>query len=245
MEILPIKTRALRAPKDDLYEALFSSKLRLKERDIVVISSKVISIWEGATVLAEGIDKRALMKQHTDWYLEVPTNVHRTIFTLNKGAIVGSAGIDESNANGHLILYPDNPFKSAKRIRKALMKQYDVKELGLIITDSMSVPLRRGAIGFALAWDGLQPLNDYRNKKDLFGRPFKMELSNIVDGLSAGAVAVMGEGSESTPVAIIRGTTNVRFGNTKQKDTLIVEPADDIFAPLFFTGRRWKKGGQG
>ena len=109
----------------------------------------------------------------------------------------------------------------------------------------MSIPLRRGAIGFALSWDGFLPLNDYRNKKDLFGRPFKMELSNIVDGLSAGAVAVMGEGSESTPIAIIRGTTNVRFGNRKQKDSVIVPPEDDIFAPLFFTGRRWRKGGKG
>lgn len=245
MEILPIKTRALKAPKDDLLSALFASKLKLKERDIVAISSKVVSIGEGRTIPAEQIDKRALVKKHTDWYLEVPSNIHRTIFTLNKGAIVGSAGIDESNANGHFVLYPEKPFESAKRLRKALMKHYGVKELGLIITDSMSVPLRRGAIGFALSWDGFLPLNDYRNKKDLFGRPFKIELSNIVDGLSAGAVAVMGEGSESTPVAIIRGTTNVRFGNRKQKDTLIVEPENDIFAPLFFTGRRWKKGGQG
>lgn len=243
MEILPIKTRALKAPKDDLLSALFASKLGLTERDIVAISSKVVSIGEGRTLPADQIDKRALVKKNTDWYLEVPSNIHRTIFTLNKGAIVGSAGIDESNANGHLVLYPEKPFESAKRIRKALMKHYGVKELGLIITDSMSVPLRRGAIGFALSWDGFLPLNDYRNKKDLFGRPFKMELSNIVDGLSAGAVAVMGEGSESTPVAIIRGTTNVRFGNRKQKDTLIVEPENDIFAPLFFTGRRWKKGG--
>lgn len=243
MEILPIKTRALKAPKDDLLSALFASKLGLTERDIVAISSKVVSIGEGRTLPADQIDKRALVKKNTDWYLEVPSNIHRTIFTLNKGAIVGSAGIDESNANGHLVLYPEKPFESAKRIRKALMKHYGVKELGLIITDSMSVPLRRGAIGFALSWDGFLPLNDYRNKKDLFGRPFKMELSNIVDGLSAGAVAVMGEGSESTPVAIIRGTTNVRFGNRKQKETLIVEPENDIFAPLFFTGRRWKKGG--
>jgi coenzyme F420-0:L-glutamate ligase len=244
MEILPIKTRALRAPKDDLLDAIFSSKMKLREGDIVALSSKVVAIHEGATLLAKGVDKRSLVKKHTDWYLEVPSNIHRTIFTLNKGAIVGSAGIDESNGNDHFILYPQNPFESARTIRKALLKQYGIKKLGLIITDSMSVPLRRGAIGFALSWDGFQPLNDYRKKKDLFGRPFKMELANVVDGLSAGAVSVMGEGSESTPLVVIRGA-NVTFGNRKQKDSLIVEPADDIFAPLFFTGRRWKKGAQG
>ncbi len=243
MEILPIKTRALKAPKDDLLDAIFASKMKLLDGDIVAISSKVVSIGEGATVAIEGVDKRSLVKKHTDWYFEVPSNIHRTIFTLNKGAIVGSAGIDESNGNDHFILYPEKPFESARSIRKALMKHYGIKKLGLIITDSMSVPLRRGAIGFALSWDGFQPLNDYRKKEDLFGRRFKMELANVVDGLSAGAVAVMGEGSESTPLVVIRGA-NVTFGNKKQKDSLIVAPEDDIFAPLFFTKRNWKKGGQ-
>lgn len=244
MEILPIKTRALRAPKDDLFEAIFASRLKLREGDIVAVSSKVISIHEGTTIPHESIEKRTLVKKSAERYLEIPTNTHRSIFTIAKGVMAGSSGIDESNANGHYILYPEKPFESARRFRKELMKRYGIKELGVIVTDSMSIPLRRGAIGFALSWDGFCPLNDYRNKKDLFGRPFKMELANIVDGLAAGAVAVMGEGNESTPLAIVRGA-NVTFGNRKPKDSLMVTPEDDIFAPLFFTGRRWKKGGQG
>ncbi len=244
MEILPIKTRVLKAPKDDLLEAIFASRLKLKDGDIVAISSKVVSIDEGNAVLLDSVDKRELIKQNSELYLEAPQNLYRTIFTIAKGVLVGSAGIDESNSNGYWVLYPKDPFNSAKRLRRALMKHYRLEKLGIIITDSMSIPLRRGAIGFALAWDGFRPLNDYRNQKDLFGRKFKFELANMADGIAAGAVAFMGEGSEGTPLAVVRGA-NVRFGSVRTKDPLIVETADDIFAPLFFSKRKWKKGGKG
>jgi F420-0:gamma-glutamyl ligase len=107
----------------------------------------------------------------------------------------------------------------------------------------MSIPLRRGAIGFALAWDGFVPLNDYRKKHDLFGREFRAEVANVADGLAAGAVAAMGEGDESTPVAVIRGA-KVVFGNKKTKEPLITAPEDDMFAPLLFS-KKWRRGGQG
>lgn len=241
MEIIPIKTRVLKAPKDDLLGALYSSKLKLKEGDIVAISSKVVALDEGRAILNLSIEKRELVKKHADLYLEMPRNTYRTIFTYTKGTLAGSAGIDESNSGGYFVLYPKDPFKSAKRIRKALMKHYGVKKLGILLTDSTSVPLRRGAIGIALAWDGFRPLTDYRNRKDLFGRTFKMEIANIVDGLAAGAVVAMGEGAESTPAAVIRGAPVV-FGSIKTKEPTIVTPEDDIFAPLLFA-KKWKKGG--
>ncbi len=242
MEIIPVKTRILRAPKDDLLEALYASKLKLRDGDIVAISSKVVAIDEGRTVPGESIEKRELVKKHSDLYLEMPSNTYRTIFTYTKGTLAGSAGVDESNSGGYFVLYPKDPFRSARRLRKALMKHYGVKKLGVILTDSASVPLRRGAVGIALAWDGFRPLNDYRNKKDLFGRTFKMEIANIVDGLASGAVVAMGEGAEGTPIAVIRKAPVV-FGSIKTKEPTIVAPEDDIFAPLLFN-RRWKKGGR-
>jgi F420-0:gamma-glutamyl ligase len=156
---------------------------------------------------------------------------------------VGSAGIDESNGDGHYILYPEDPFKSAKRMRTWLMKQYGVRELAVIITDSTSIPLRRGAIGFALAWDGVDPMRDYRNTPDIFGRLLKIEVANLIDPLAAAAVLEMGEGDEQTPVAVIRGAKNIRMKNNSPKgEQLIVSPEDDIFAPLLWR-KGWKKGG--
>lgn len=242
MHLKAIVLRPLRAPKDSLWEALITSKLSLKEKDVIAISSKVVSIDEGETLPEDSMEKFELVKQYADSYYLAPDNVHRTIFTISKGIMVGSAGIDLSNGNGYYILYPTDPFKSAKKIRRKLMKHFSLKELGVIITDSVSLPLRRGAIGVALSWDGFDPLRDYRNTKDLFGRPFKMELANMVDGLAAGAVSVMGEGKESTPVVVISGST-VHFGKRRTKDSLMVAPEDDIFAPLLFK-KGWKKNVQ-
>ena len=116
------------------------------------------------------------------------------------------------------------------------------RSLGLIITDSTSIPLRRGAIGIALAWDGLDPLRDYRGTPDIFGRAFTIELANIVDGLAAAAVLAMGEGKEQTPVVVIRDAKNIVLKNrSRARDQLMVTPEDDLFAPLLFTGRKWKR----
>jgi F420-0:gamma-glutamyl ligase len=162
--------------------------------------------------------------------------------------MAGSAGIDESNANDHYVLYPTDPFKSAKRLRPWLMKEYGIQELAVIITDSMSMPLRRGAIGFALSWDGIDPLRDYRGTPDIFGRLIRVELANLIDSLAAAAVLEMGEGSECTPVAVIRGAKNISFKNrSPKKDAqLMVAPDDDVFTPFFFhKSFKWKKGGAG
>ncbi len=233
-------------PQDSLTEALAISKLSLRDGDIVAISSKVVSIDEGRTVPIEGNDKEALILKEADWYMKAPrTSRWRSRFTIAKGTMVGSAGIDESNGSGSYVLYPKDPFKSARRLRAWLMKQYGVKELGVIITDSTSLPLRRGAIGFALSWDGIDPLRDYRGTPDIFGRLIRIELANLIDALAAASVLEMGEGNEQMPVAVIRDAKNIVLKNrSKRKDQLIVEPENDVFAPLFW-GKKWKRGGSG
>jgi F420-0:gamma-glutamyl ligase len=244
MQITAYRLRPLVPPQDSLTDALSESKLTLKDGDILAISSKVVSIDEGRTVPMQGIDKEALVKSESDWYWSAgELSRYRRIFTIAKGFMIGSAGIDESNGAEHYILYPKDPFKSAKRLRTKLMKKYGLKSLAVIITDSSSNPLRRGAIGIALSWDGIDPLRDYRGTKDIFGRTITIEMANLIDSLAAAAVLEMGEGNEQTPVAVIRGAKNISLKNrAKNKDQLIVEPEDDIFAPLFWNGT-WKKGG--
>lgn len=244
MNVTSYKTRPLVPPKDDLFPVLRESLPTPHQKDIVCISSKILSIHEGRTLPMEGTDKTALIKQEADWYLDArKISKFRAFFTIAKGAMIGSSGIDESNGSGHYILYPKDPFKSAKNIRTWLMKEYGLKEIGVIICDSTSIPLRRGAIGFALSWDGFDPLRDYRGTKDIFGRIIQIEMANLVDALASSAVLAMGEGSEQTPLAVITDAPNIVFKNrSRKKEQLIVEPAGDIFAPLFWNGRPWKKG---
>lgn len=245
MHLYPYKLSVLTPPKDDLKKAILASKLSLKEGDIVAISSKVVAIGEGACVLMDGIDKKVLIKRQADWYRTVRNSRHVPLFTIARGAIVGAAGIDESNGNKHYILYPRDVFKSARSLRSWLSKQYGVKKLAVIITDSKSDFLRRGATGFALAWDGIDPLRDYRGTKDLFGRRINFETANLIDALAAAANLHMGETKERTPLVVIRDAPNVVFKNRPSNlDQLLVEPDDDVFAPILFRPR-WKKGGGG
>ncbi len=246
MIIRAYKIRPLFAPKDSLKDALSAARISIQEGDIVAISSKVVSIDEGNTLLLEAEnDKGALVQKEADWYLRAPkSSKYRQFFTITKGTMAGSAGIDESNGSGHYIFYPKDPFKSARKIRAWLMKEYKIKTLGVIITDSTSIPLRRGAIGFALSWDGFDPLRDYRGHLDIFGRSIRTEMADLVDGLAAAAVFEMGEGNECTPIAVIRNARNIVFKNRSKTNPaqLIVSPEDDIFAPLFFNKIfKWKK----
>lgn len=245
MQITGYRIRPLVPPQDSLTEAIKASKLSLKEGDIVAISSKVISIGEGRTIPLDSIDKEKLVKREADWYFVAPkTSRYRHLFTLAKGYMAGSSGIDESNGNEHYVLYPEDPFRSARQIRSWLRKTYNVDKLAVIITDSASLPLRRGAIGFALAWDGIDPLRDYRGTEDLFGREIRVEMANLIDSFAAAAVLEMGEGNEQVPLAVIRGAKNISYKNRNSKrEPLIVPPEDDLFAPLFWR-KGWKRGGK-
>lgn len=243
MLVTSYRLRTLIPPQDSLKDAILESALSLEEGDIVAISSKVVSIGEGRCLPVHSADKEKLVKDEADWYLKPVASRWRRMFTIARGALIGSSGIDESNASGHYVLFPEDPFNSARELRALLMEEYSIKRLAVIITDSTSVPLRRGAVGFALAWDGIDPLRDYRGTKDLFGRTIEIEMANLIDSLAAAAVFEMGEGSEQTPIAIIRDAKNVKFENRSENaDQLIVTPEDDLFAPLIWRGE-WKKGG--
>jgi F420-0:gamma-glutamyl ligase len=51
MRIKAIKTRLIKLPKDDLFEAISSSIKALPESSILAIASKVVSVHQGRCVL--------------------------------------------------------------------------------------------------------------------------------------------------------------------------------------------------
>lgn len=244
MKVVAIKLKPIVPPKDDLLEALFASKLTLKDGDVLAISSKVVSIAEGRCIPTNSVTKEELIQQEADFHYMPKNSPWGYHFTIAKGVLVGSAGIDQSNGNGYYILWPKDPMKSAQALRAQLSKHYGIKKLGVVITDSTSHPLRRGASGVALAWAGFHPLYDYRGKPDIFGRAFKVEQANIVDGIASAGVLVMGEGSEQTPVALFRDVPAAVWNAKpipKNEPPFTVSLQQDVFAPFFNNGK-WKKG---
>jgi len=91
-----------------------------------------------------------------------------------------------------------------KRTAIELKQKYSVKYLGILITDSRTIPLRAGITGVALGYAGFRGIKDYRGRPDIFGRKFKVSRVNVADSLATVAVFVMGEGNEQQPLAIIK-----------------------------------------
>jgi putative folate metabolism gamma-glutamate ligase len=251
MTVKPIRTRILNPPKDDLLAAISAAIKFLKERDIVVITSKVVSIWQGRCVsMSRHPNKDELVMREADLYLPrdlVPGAW--CMHTMKNNVFIPSAGIDESNAAGYYILWPRNPKRVALELWHWLRKKYHVKDLGVIITDSHTIPLRRGVLGISLAHYGFMPLKDYRGTADIFGRELKMTQTNIADGLAAAAVVLMGEGSECTPLAVIRDVPSVQFVermpiSRKPFSSFEIKTEEDLYYPLL-SGVPWRKGGGG
>lgn len=248
MHAFAIKTEKILPPKDDLLEKIKKSSFAPEEHDVVAITSKVVSIWQGRTISIDEVpDKDELIKKEAEKYIDrnlVPGQ--HTIHTIKEGVIIGSSGIDASNANGYYVLWPLEPMKVASQLLEWVKKTYRLKEIYLVITDSRSMPFRRGSGGFAVSWAGFDPIYDYRTRDDIFGNEMVVSMVNLPDALAASATLVMGEGAEQTPLAILRDAPMVsktqEHGKTEFLDYEI-PMEEDMYAP-FFKNAPWKTGGK-
>ena len=247
MKVTPIKLGKLVPPQDDLLKKIIAAKPKIKEHDVIVLTSKVVSIWQGRCIEIDSADKDDLARIESEQYIkrDILPGGNR-FFTIKEGFLISSAGIDESNANGYYILWPKDLQKTAQKLLIWFKKEYKKKNLYLIITDSHSIPLRRGAIGFTIAWAGFNPIYDYRGQKDIFNRPFKFVQTNIADSLAAAATLVMGEGAEQTPLAIISGAPYIRknIKKSRKKFSSFQVPIKEDVYRLFLENENWKQGGK-
>lgn len=231
MQYIPIKTRIINPPQDDIFPVFDEYLHDVQEGDVVHISSKIVAISEGRTARLDEVNKAELVASEAD--LLVPRSYWYSPLTVIRSAFIGTAGIDESNSGEYLVMLPEDAFKSAEQIHAYLKKRFSIQNVGVIITDSHSQPLRRGASGISVGLWGFEPVVDHIGKKDLFGRAIKIEQSNLADGLAAGATVVMGEVDECQPIVIARGVPDLTFTEEDKKDTLFVPFEDDTFRVLY------------
>ena len=168
LEILPIKTRKILPPKDDITNIL-KHLPKLKEGDVLAIASKILAIHQGRCIknnLKFKNLKFKIIRQEADYSLPMKkVGDSEIILTIKNHTLIPSAGIDESNGKDYYILWPKNASKEAKRIATYLKKRDGIKKLGVIIADSHTTPLRWGTQGISIGFFGLEPLKDYRGKK--------------------------------------------------------------------------------
>ncbi|MHA2298141.1 MAG: coenzyme F420-0:L-glutamate ligase [Candidatus Hodarchaeales archaeon] len=244
IQIIPVKTKILR-PGENLKEFIMQSLLeqekKLHSRDIIVISSKLVAISQNRVVdLKEysptssieleksELDPRfiSLVIQEAD---EIIGSVPGAILTLKDGILLANAGVDQSNATGEgkAILLPENPENVAINIFSFLEKEYNC-QLGVIVADSATRPLRRGTTGMAIATAGFDPVIDERGKVDLYGREMRITTRALADNLVTAAQILMGESNESTPIVIIHDLPENMFKRVNNLSTQI-EPNKCLF----------------
>jgi len=233
-------------PNDDLTKLLDTCVPTLKNRSIIAITSKIVALTQGRVVPVDSVPKEQLIWQEAERYLPAADNPYGMTLTIKGGHLIPTAGIDESNGQDVYILWPAHLQATANQLRRYLVDRFGVEQLGIIITDSSTRPLRRGTAGIALAHSGFRALNNYIGQPDLFGRPMRVTQASLLDGLAAAAVLVMGEGRERTPLAVLTDLPMIRFQRRNptlpELDQLAIEPDRDIYASLLHAAP-WQRGG--
>lgn len=247
MHITAIHTEKVTGDNQGLLSFLDTHIMQFREKSILVVTSKVVSICEGRVVKIGSVDKQKLIESESEYFIPPSESKYNITLTQARNLIVPSAGIDESNGNGFYILWPKDPQTSANTIRQHVCYRFKRTHVGVIITDSRTSPQRWGTMGVSIAHSGFVALNDYIGTPDIFGRILQMTKANVADALAVSAVAVMGEGAEQTPLAEITDVPFVQF--QKRNPTAIelrgmhISIRDDVYAPLL-TSVSWKKGGK-
>lgn len=250
MQVTAIKTHKITEKDTDIMAVLDkylveNDKIILKENSVLAVTSKIIALCEGR--VAEDADgtRDRLVEEEAEYYLPRHSSKYDFCISIKHNTFTATAGIDRSNANGKLVLWPKDLQKSANTIREHISNKFGIKNIGIVITDSKTSPLRWGVTGVALSHSGFAALKSYIGTPDIFGRPLHFEKTNVADSLATAAVVVMGEGNEQTPLAVVSDVPFVDFQDRnptqEELDSLHIELEDDVFAPLL-TSVEWKKG---
>jgi len=220
MRLIPIKTKVMKEQFDlfkTVKDSIIENKEEIIDNDILVISSKFVSMSQGMFIKLDDIVASTKAKELAERYTMDPRiaeiviresdailgGIEGFLLAVKNGVIAPNAGIDKSNiVKGYVITYPKEPFKVANDLRRRF-KEEDLN-VGIVFNDSRLMPSRRGTIGVAIAVSGFKPVRDLRGKEDLFGNKLRVTLHAIADSIATAANLLMGESNEATPIVIVR-----------------------------------------
>jgi coenzyme F420-0:L-glutamate ligase/coenzyme F420-1:gamma-L-glutamate ligase len=227
--LIPIRGIGEIEPGDDvagmLLDALGTTGLGLEDRDVVVVTHKIVSKAEGrlAPIDDEAAYRRLVLE-------EAGAIIRRrgdlVIAQTRHGFICANAGVDRSNVPGHqAVLLPERPDRSAHLIRSKLEHATGTR-LAVVVTDTFGRAWRRGLTDVAIGVSGMAAIADLRGTTDMQGRVLDVTEVAIVDEIAAAADLVMGKAT-GIPAAIVRGL-DWPAGDGRAAD--LVRPAhEDLF----------------
>ncbi|GAA2086730.1 coenzyme F420-0:L-glutamate ligase [Brevibacterium salitolerans] len=205
----------------ELGAALVDSRLELKDGDVLVVASKIVSKAEGALAAvrnrAEFERLVSAVGTHVVARRAYASGRTLSIVRTPAGTVQAAAGLDTSNLDApevpgapeasHVLLQPEDADASAARIRTALWEMLRV-DVGVIVSDTSSRPWRAGVSDIALGCAGLAPLDSQRGLPDDTGRTQSLTVRAVADEIASAADLVKGS-ARGRPAAVVRGVAEM------------------------------------
>jgi coenzyme F420-0:L-glutamate ligase/coenzyme F420-1:gamma-L-glutamate ligase len=230
IEIIPVPGLPEFRPGDDVAAAIATAAPWLRDDDVVVVTSKVLSKSEGRIVAAptDPLERDTLRRKLVDAEaVRVLARKGRTLITENAiGLIQAAAGVDGSNVDSaELALLPVDPDGSAALLRSRLHTLLGVT-VGIVVTDTMGRAWRNGQTDTAIGAAGLTVLHGYGGAHDAHGNELVVTEVAVADEIAAAADLVKGK-LTGIPVAVVRGLVLRDDGSTGR--SLVRAGEEDLF----------------
>ncbi len=226
VEIIPVHGIPVVEPGDDV-GSLIAQCASLRDGDIVVVTSKIVSKAEGRLVSVDALDRERerarVVRAQTKRV--VARRGPLVIAETTTGLVCANAGVDASNLPpDRLALLPADPDGSASSLRSRLLVASGAR-VGVVVTDTFGRPWRAGQVNVAIGVAGIAPLRDHRGDKDAYGNVLEATVIAEADEIASAAELVMGK-TDEVPVAIVRGLSADGEGSAR---ALLRPPDEDMF----------------
>jgi len=201
----------------------------LHHGDVVVVTQKIVSKAEGRLVAVDHDDPAAKASVVEAESVRVLRRRGELVISETRhGFVCANAGVDLSNvAVGTAALLPDDPDRSARRIRGGLQRALGI-DVGVIVSDTFGRPWRRGVTDVAIGCAGVAAVVDLRGTPDAGGRELVATEVCVADELAAAAELVMGK-DRNVPVAVVRGVPAEWLRPASVRQEVVRPPAEDLF----------------
>ncbi len=207
LQVLPVPGLPEFEQGDDLVEAVHAAAPWLRDGDVLLVTSKVVSKAEGR-LLSSPADpeerdrlRRRVIDEET---VRLVAQVGRTRIVENRlGIIAAAAGVDASNVPADTIaLLPADPDASAARLRAGFAARG--LDVGVLVTDTQGRAWRTGVTDVVIGSAGVRVLDDHRGGRDAHGNELMITQVAVGDELAAAGDLVKGK-LAGVPVAVARG----------------------------------------
>lgn len=229
LEIFPVVGIPEVERGDDLAGHIAAAEPGLRDGDVVVVTQKVVSKAEGAMVRIDDSDPRGHKAIVEGESVRVLRRRGELIISETRhGFVCANAGVDLSNVEaGWAALLPEDPDRSARRIRDTIRYRLDVS-VAVVISDTFGRVWRRGLTDVAIGCAGIKPIVDLRGQHDAFGRELEVTEVCVADELAGAAELVMGKAT-GTCAAIVRGVDPTWLGRGDVVSEVVRPAEEDLF----------------